>query len=149
MRRLDTVGLLTLVAVLCAACATPASLPESTTAAAPSSAKVPDSHGIRFESLRLSGSGLLVDFRYKVVDPLEAKHVVNRNTQPFIVDPATGHEFRVPHAQKVGTLRHMGGKLEAGRSYSMLFANPGRTIASGAKVNLVVGSYRLEGLTVE
>lgn len=107
------------------------------------------SHGIRLESLRLSGAGLLVDFRYRVVDAAEAAHIVNRKTQPYIVDQATGHQFGVPHAQKIGTLRHMGGKLEDGRSYSMLFANPGRTIKIGSKVNVVVGHLRLEDLTVE
>jgi len=101
------------------------------------------------ESLRLSGAGLLIDFRYKVIDAAEAAQVVNRKVQPYIVDPVTGHQFRVPHAQKIGTLRHMGGMLQDGRSYSMLFANPGRTIKSGAKVNLVVGHLRLEDLTVE
>jgi len=108
-----------------------------------------EGHGIRVESLRLSGAGLLIDFRYKVIDVAEASKVVNRKIQPYIVDQATGHEFRVPHAQKIGTLRHMGGMLQDGRSYSMLFANPGRTIKSGAKVNLVVGQLRLEDLTVE
>lgn len=107
------------------------------------------SHGIRLESLRLSGAGLLIDFRYKVIDAAEAAQIVNRKVQPYIVDQATGHQFSVPHAQKVGTLRHMGGKLQDGRSYSMLFANPGRTIKSGAKVDVVVGHLKLEGLTVE
>lgn len=131
---------------------TPAPAAEQTAVAAeplaPQAASIV-SHGIRLESLRLSGAGLLIDFRYQVVDAAEAAQIVNRKVQPYIVDPATGHQFSVPHAQKIGTLRHMGGKLQDGRSYSMLFANPGRAIKSGSKVNLVVGHLRLEDLTVE
>jgi len=107
------------------------------------------SHGIKFQSLRLSGAGLLLDFRFQVVDVNEAKHIINRKTDPFVIDLATGHQFHVPHAPKVGTLRHMGGKLQDGRSYSMLFANPGRTIKAGSSVSLVVGHYRLENVTVQ
>lgn len=105
--------------------------------------------GIQPESLRLTGAGLLIDFRYKVLDPARAAHVVNRDIKPYVEDKATGHRFQVPHAQKIGTLRHMGGKLQAGRQYSMLFANPGRTIKSGAKVAVVVGDYRLDDVAVE
>jgi hypothetical protein len=106
-------------------------------------------YGIRYESLRLSGAGLLLDFRYRVVDPAKAGLVVNRKVQPYVQDKATGHQFHVPHAQKVGTLRHMGGNLQVGRVYSMLFANPGRTIKSGDKVSVVVGAYRLDEVAVQ
>jgi hypothetical protein len=106
-------------------------------------------YGIRYQSLRLSGSGLLLDLRYRVLDPDKAAQVVNHKVQPVVVDPLTGYQFQVPHAQKIGTLRHMGGNLKTGRVYSMLFANPGRTLKSGATVNLVMGDYRLDGLRVE
>ena len=106
-------------------------------------------YGISFQSLRISGAGLLLDFRYKVVDAKQAKQVINYNTHPYVQDVATGHQFHVPHAKKVGTLRHRGDKLQDGRSYSILFANPGRTIKSGDKVNLVIGQLRVEDVTVQ
>lgn len=106
-------------------------------------------YGIRYQSMRLSGSGLLLDFRYSVLDADKAAHIVNHQVQPYVVDTLTGHQFQVPHAQKIGTLRHMGGKLQSGRVYSVLFANPGRTIKSGGNVQVVMGDYRLDALTVE
>jgi hypothetical protein len=69
--------------------------------------------------------------------------------QPYIQDVETGHQFRVPHAQKVGTLRHMGGNLKVGRAYSVLFANPGRTMKSGSRASVVIGDYRLNDVIVE
>jgi hypothetical protein len=144
-----------LAAVLLAGCASTTSIGTPSPAAPPqAAAPAPltaqeERYGIRFQSLRMSGSGLLLDFRYQVLDAGKAARVVNRQIRPYVVDKESGHQFQVPHAQKVGTLRHMGAKLQSGRVYSMLFANPGRTIKNGAKVDIVVGDYRLGDVTVE
>lgn len=163
-------SLFLLLSLGCAACAqvpssnAPASAPVATThpaghadAAIEVQPLPPDSDrqrqdetfGLHFESLRVSGDGLLLDFRYRVTDPDKAMHVVNRQTRPVIIDPVSKMELQVPHAQNIGTLRQMGSKLIRGRRYTALFANPGKIIKSGSKVSIVMGSFRLDNVVVE
>jgi len=105
--------------------------------------------GLHFESLRVSGAGLLLDFRVRVTDPEKARKILNRKTHPRLIDPVSKMEMQVPHAENVGSLRHTGGKLIKGRVYTMLFANPGRTVKSGAQVNIVMGDFRMDHVAVE
>lgn len=178
MRRSDMRYLLLILGMICAGCAQvpPSSAPASAPAAAAhptghayvgiqapqASTEVANAlitasdrkrqdelFGLHFESLRVNGDGLLIDFRYRVTDPEKAKHVVNRQTQPVLIEPVSKVELRVPHAQNVGTLRQTGTSLITGRRYVALFANPGRTIKSGNKVSIVMGRFRLDDVVVE
>jgi hypothetical protein len=112
-------------------------------------AKTDTDFGIKVESVRLSAADVIVEFRYRVQDPIKAARIINRKVHPFLLDQATGARFDVPRAPKVGTLRHMGSKLMAGRTYNILFANPGRYVKRGNKVTVTIGDLRLENLVVE
>jgi hypothetical protein len=38
---------------------------------------------------------------------------------------------------------------EPGKTYWMAFANPGRVVKKGDRVNVVIGQFHIEGLVVE
>lgn len=105
--------------------------------------------GIHVESLRLSANGYMIDFRYKVLDPEKAAALASREQKPYLIDEASGARFLVPHTPKVGSLRQTGQQLVAGKTYWMLFSNPGKFVKSGNIVTVVIGDFRAEKLKVE
>lgn len=105
--------------------------------------------GVQVETVRLSAAGYMLDLRYRVVDAERARALFERRARPMLVDGA-GLQLGVPTAPKLGQLRTTGTRnVREQRSYSMLFANPGRTVQRGARLDLVVGDARIAGLTVE
>lgn len=104
--------------------------------------------GIEVKSISLSAGGFMFDFRYRVVDPEKALPLFKRSTKPVLIDEASGARFAVPAPPKVGALRASQAP-EAGRTYFILFANPGRYVKAGSKVTLEIGECRIEHLTVE
>jgi hypothetical protein len=63
-------------------------------------------------------------------------------------DEATGNVLSVPAMENVGELR-TGAAPEAGRTYFMIFGNPGPLVKSGSRVSIVVGSLHVDGLIVD
>lgn len=110
---------------------------------------IADTLGIKVEGIRLSAAGYMLDFRYRVLDPVKAAPLLDRKIQPYLLDEASGARLAVPDAPKVGQLRATSrNKVIVGRNYYMLFANPGRYLRTGSKVTLVAGDARISGLTV-
>jgi len=105
--------------------------------------------GIEALKVTLSANGYMVDFRYRVIDPKKAAKAVNRRDQPYLRNLKTGRNSLVPSPANIGALRHTGGNLQKGKHYFVLFANPGKAIKRGDKVNLVMGGYALENVTVQ
>ena len=126
----------------CASCHPPA----VTTAPTPALQK---KWGIEVTSLRLSGNGHLIDFRYRVLDPVKAATVGDPRNTPHLVDQATGIRMNVPNTPKIGPLRQSSTQLEAGKIYFILFANAGQRVKSGSKVTVEIGGFRGENLMVE
>jgi hypothetical protein len=50
--------------------------------------------------------------------------------------------------ENVGELRP-GAEQEAGRSYFMIFGNPGKLVQAGSHITIVAGEFRIEGMVVE
>jgi hypothetical protein len=104
--------------------------------------------GIEIASLRLTAAGHMVDFRYRVIDPIKALPLFDRKRKPILIDQVSGMKLNVPVAPKVGSLRQKTMKPEVGRIYFILFGNPG-IVQEGSKVTLVIGDVKIENLTVE
>jgi hypothetical protein len=104
--------------------------------------------GIQVESLRLSANGYMIDFRYKVVDPKKALALASREFKPYLIDEASGAKFLVPKTPKVGPLRQTAQNLSAGKTYWMLFSNPGKFVKTGNKVTVVIGDFRVEHMKI-
>jgi len=108
-----------------------------------------DALGIEVEGIRLSAAGYMLDVRYRVLDPVKAAPLLDPKIQPYLLDEASGAQLAVPDAPKVGRLRATSrNKVITGRTYYMLFANPGRYLKAGSKVTVVAGDARISDLTV-
>lgn len=107
--------------------------------------------GVAVESLRPSGAGNLLDFRYRIKDPDKAVQLVDRRNKPYLIDQESGKVLAVPNTAKVGPLRQTlrYGKPKDDRVYFVLFGNPGGMVKSGDQVTVVIGDFRAENLTVE
>jgi hypothetical protein len=106
--------------------------------------------GVKIESLRISAAGNLVDFRYRIIDPEKATHLVDRRNKAYMIDQASGKVLSVPTTAKVGPLRQTVryGLPKKDRIYFILFGNP-HVMKSGDTVTVVIGDFRVEDLVIE
>ena len=103
--------------------------------------------GITIESLRLTASGYMLDFRYRVIDARKAKPLFERKVKPVLKDEATGAIMAVPVPPKTGALRNSYDP-KPGRSYFMFFGNPAHFIKAGNKVTVIIGAFSVSGIQV-
>jgi hypothetical protein len=139
------------IAALCAGgCASPGSAGKQDAArnqAAPSFLK--ERWGIEVTSIRLSGHDHLVDFRYRVLDPVKAAALGDRHNKACMIDQATGTRLLVPDFPTIGPMKQSASRMEPGKIYFVMFANAGRVVKAGNKVTVEIGDFRAENLTVE
>jgi hypothetical protein len=136
-------------AVALAACASTDSAVRTADATAAPVAEATHASGVKIEALRLSAAGYMIDLRYRVVDREKALPIFERKARPMLID-AAGAQLAVPNTPKLGQLRSTGTRnVKEDRVYSMIFANPGRYVERGAKLTLVIGDARFDGLVVE
>lgn len=102
------------------------------------------------DALRVSrvASGNLIRFDYRVTDPAQAAPLADRNATPVLYAPQAGAALSVPVMDKIGPLRQTGALL-AGQQYWVTFSNKGNLVRTGDRVNVVIGRFHAEGLTVE
>jgi len=149
VRRLCVCQIACFVALTAGCVSPPASVkPDRAATRAPSSS-MKEKWGIEITSLRMSGNGHLIDFRYRVLDPVKAGTLADRKYSPCMIDQATGTKLVVPNTPKLGPLRQSASRLEAGKIYFMLFANSGRMVKSGSKVTITIGDFKAENLSVQ
>ena len=104
--------------------------------------------GVDHLRVRYISSGSSLEFRYRVVDPDKAQMLTDKRAKPFMIDETTGNKLAVPTMEKIGELRQTA-TPEQGREYWMVFANRGKLVKPGHRVDVTIGSFRAEGLTVE
>lgn len=105
--------------------------------------------GIEVQRICLSAEGYMLDFRYQVVDPLQAEKVLARNVECYLIDQKSGTKMIVPAPPKVGSLRQKTMTPEQGRIYYVMFANPGRKVQRGDKVTVVIDDLHIPDLEVQ
>jgi hypothetical protein len=93
-------------------------------------------------------SGQMLRFTYRILDPAKAKTLQEKTVKPYLTDEATGTRLAVPAMENVGELRQTAAP-EAGRTYFIIFGNPGGLVRSGSRVSVVIGSFHAEGLIVD
>jgi hypothetical protein len=104
--------------------------------------------GVDHLHVRSISSGASLEFRYRVVDPDKAQMLSDKRAKPFMIDQTTGHKLPVPTMEKIGELRQTA-TPELGREYWMVFSNPGKLVKPGQRVDVMIGPFRAESLTVE
>ncbi|MBI5496166.1 MAG: hypothetical protein HY904_14180 [Deltaproteobacteria bacterium] len=111
---------------------------------------VSETWGIEPVAVRTSGGGRMVDFRYRVVDAQKARQLFDRKLKPVLRDHRSRAQLAMPEDTKLGGLRSSPrAQPENGKVYYVLFANPNKTIARGAKVDVVMGDCVLANLVVQ
>jgi hypothetical protein len=104
--------------------------------------------GIDSLSVKWAESGELVRFTWRVVDVERAKALNDKKAEPSLEDPQAGVSLVVPVLEKVGQLRQTAAP-QVGRSYWVAFSNAGRRVKPGDRVNVVIGPFRADNLTVD
>ena len=104
--------------------------------------------GVDIVDVRRVASGQMLAFRYVVLDPEKAKPLNDKRNTAYLFDEKTGAKLMVPQMEKVGALRTTVSQ-KTGRMYWMVFANTGRVVSVGSRVDLVIGDFRANGLTVD
>lgn len=112
-------------------------------------AELAERRGITIEGVRLTGEGTMIDYRYKIVDEQKAAALHGQHVRPHLIDEASQAQFEVPFASKVGSLRQSAKAPVQGRTYVILFSNPGRTVASGDTVTIEQADLRITGIPVQ
>jgi hypothetical protein len=103
--------------------------------------------GIESLGVHQTSAGYMLQFRYRVLDPKVARPLFDRKIKPYLIDSATGARVIVPSPDKVGQLRNTTAP-EVGRTYWMLFANPGKMIKPGSEVHVHIGDFDSGSLLV-
>lgn len=103
--------------------------------------------GVDSLDVKWTESGEVIRFSYRVLDPEKAKVLNEKRNEPSLIDPEAGVKLVVPSLEKVGQLRQSS-TPEAGKVYWMAFSNKGRLVKRGHRVDVVIGTFRGEGLVV-
>lgn len=104
--------------------------------------------GIQVMSLRQSAAGYMLDFRYKVLDPIKAKKILDRTIKPQLIVSSSGNHLQVPAPSKIGPLRQSSREPRSDTTYFIFFANPGRQVKVGDEVSVQIGKLEITGLKV-
>jgi hypothetical protein len=104
--------------------------------------------GIDSIAVKSVESGEMIRFSYRVLDTNKAKMLNDKKLEPSLVDERARVKLVVPTLEKVGQMRQSS-PPEAGRMYWMLFSNKGGYVKRGDLVNVVVGTFRADGLVVD
>jgi hypothetical protein len=138
VRRMTVLMLLSAVLAACATTGKPAASDDA-----------PEERwGVKVLQVRLTAEGLMLDFRYRVLDAEKAAPLFSRENKAYLIDEATGARFLVPESPKVGALRTTRPPKEE-KNYFIIFVNPGRYVKKGNKVTVVIGDFKAEHLVVE
>jgi hypothetical protein len=107
-------------------------------------------HGIRVQALHLSAAGSMLDFRYRVVDPVAAAPLLNGKLKVYLLDEARGAKLGVPASPVLGNVRQTArnNRISTDHTYFIMFGNPGKAVRSGDKVTLLVGDARFVDVQV-
>lgn len=103
--------------------------------------------GVEVMHVRQTAAGYMLEFRYRVLDAEKAKPLFERRTKPVLTHAESGARLIVPTPAKTGALRNSNTPI-AGRTYWMVFANPGKLVKPGDHVSVDIGDFRLERAVV-
>ena len=104
--------------------------------------------GVDDLSVKLTASGNLIRFSYRVINAAAAKALADKAATPYLYGPRSHALLQVPAMDMIGQLRQTG-EIEVGKAYWMVFSNKGNLIKAGDRVDVIVGSYHIDGLRVE
>jgi len=108
--------------------------------------------GIKLYGIHWTAAGYMLQMTFRVLDPDKAFPLLKRDAKRYLVVEKSGAVLEVPFTQKLGSLQstvRTSNMVKQDRNYMALFANPGKHVDPGDKVDLVIGNFMAEGLTVQ
>jgi hypothetical protein len=105
-------------------------------------------YGVDQLAAQLAESGQLVRVGYRILDPRLANQLLDKVSNPSLLDEKRHAVLSVPQMEKVGPLRQTG-PAETGKSYWVLFSNKGGVVQAGDRVSVVIGAVRIDGIIVD
>lgn len=113
-------------------------------------AELREQWGIEIQAVRLTAASTMLDYRYHVIDAEAAAALHGIHVTPRLHHHASGLTLGVPFANKIGSLRQSSHAPIEGRTYAILFANPGRLAHAGDVVDLEIGDkFRVNGVRIQ
>lgn len=107
--------------------------------------------GVELLGVRLAAQGYMIDFRFRVLDAEKALPLFDSKIQPYLLREGSDIKLPVPIGQRVGAFRttNRGKNITADKTYYMMFANPDAFVKPGNRVSVVIGDFRVDGLTLQ
>ena len=108
--------------------------------------------GIKLYGIHWTAGGYMLQMTFRVLDPDKAFPLLKRHTKRYVIVEKSGAVLEVPFTQKLGSLKstvRTSNMVKKDRNYTALFANPGKHVNPGDRVDLVIGNFMAEGLTVQ
>ena len=106
--------------------------------------------GVEVIGIKHTAGGYMLDFRFRVLDVEKSLPLFDHQIKPYITAVKSGINLPVPVGSKTGAMRptNRGKNIKADKNYYMVFANPDKHLKPGDKVAVVIGDFKIEGLTV-
>lgn len=108
-----------------------------------------EASGIRVVKISPTVGRQMLDLRYRITDVEQAGRILKQNTPISLVDQTSGKTLPVPDLAKVGKLRSIPNKVDAGRLFWIFFNNSDGVVNPGSKVTLVIGNVAIRDIVVE
>lgn len=110
----------------------------------PINPEIEERFGVRFTGVHVLAKNGLVDVRYRVIDVGKAKNFGHyTETSPLIISEENG---KLVEVTIMGLHNH---RVEAGRSYYVMYRNTDNALRPGAKVTIQMDDLRLEHAPVQ
>lgn len=103
--------------------------------------------GVDSLDVKRAESGQMIRFSYRILDPVRAAALNDKAAKPYLLDETSHVRLEIPSMENVGQLRQSG-KPEAGKAYWMVFSNKGAVVKPGDRVDVVIGKFQANGLSV-
>lgn len=108
--------------------------------------------GIKIIGLRSTMYGLMIDFRFKVLDKNKAPPLFDKKATPYLIVEKSQAKLLVPNSPNIGNLRQTPEleRIVNGRDFFVLFGNPrNRLVKKGDKVTVVIGDFKVQHLELQ
>lgn len=113
--------------------------------------KMREAWGVQIISTGFADTGYWLEFRFRVLDPDKAAPLFDGMSDPYLQSDADKKvKLEVPEAERADAqpVTHRERNVQAGKIYSIMFANPKGLVKPGQKVTVVAGEFRAEHMTV-
>jgi hypothetical protein len=104
--------------------------------------------GVKLQGIHITAAGHMLDFRFQVIDTDKAASLTDTKNKPTVIVEGSGVKLEVPNTPRIGALRQTSKEVKQGMIFTILFANPGKMVATGQQLTVHIGNFSVEHITV-